>query len=74
MDGHERLLKERAAELEGKGWALPDILDEVYEYHRQLFFRGPGAERIIFNVAHGLPEFSRPEKSLHIVCDIVGGW
>ena len=74
MDAHTARLREKVKELQAQGVGLSEILDAVYELHCSLFFRGPGVERMAFNRAHGLSDFSRPENSLHIVCDIVGGW
>ena len=74
MDTHTAKLEKKASELQAQGFGISEILDEVYALHCALFLRGPGRERVAFNRAHGLSDFARPENSLHIVCDIVGGW
>ena len=60
---HTQKLIQKATELKNQGVAYGLALDVLYEYHKQLFFRGNMEARKQFNKENGLTEFARPEKA-----------
>jgi len=66
---HTEKLIQKTEELKGNSYGT--VVDDVCNYHAQLFLRGDVEARKEFNTENGLSEFARPEKSIWRVCEIV---